>query len=43
MFDVKVLLDNEGITDEILVFLVYLAGHDEAISNLLVSKKRDDR
>ena len=30
LFDVKVLLENEGLTDEIRKgFVVYLAGHDE--------------
>lgn len=40
----KVLLENEGITDEIRTgFLIYLAGHDETMSDLLSPKKKDIR
>lgn len=44
LFDVQVLLENEGITDEIRTgFLIYLAGHDETMSDLLSPKKKDIR
>lgn len=44
LFDVKVLLENEGLTDEIRKgFVVYLAGHDETMSELLDPKKKDIR
>lgn len=36
LFDVKILLENEGLTKEILRgFVLYLAGHDETMSQLL--------
>lgn len=36
LFDIKILLDNEGITDEIrTAFIVYLAGHDRPIHEVL--------
>lgn len=42
LFDVKILSDNEGITDEIRRgFIVYLAGHDETMSELLDPKPKD--
>ncbi len=42
LFDVRVLLDNEGITDEIRkAFVVYLASHDRPIHELLDPKRKD--
>jgi predicted nucleotidyltransferase component of viral defense system len=42
LFDVKLLLENEGITDEIRKgFVVYLAGHDETMSELLNPKLKE--
>lgn len=42
LFDVKILLDNEGITDEIRkAFVVYLASHDRPIHELLDPKRKD--
>jgi predicted nucleotidyltransferase component of viral defense system len=42
LYDVKLLLENEGITDEIRKgFVVYLASHDRAISALLDPEKKD--
>lgn len=42
LFDVKILLENEGITDEIRKgFVVYLAGHDETMSELLDPERKD--
>ncbi len=42
LFDVKVLFDNEGVTDEIRRgFVIYLAGHDETMSELLDPKPKD--
>jgi len=36
IFDVKILMDNEGITDEIrTAFVIYLASHDRPMSELL--------
>ena len=36
IFDVKLLMENEGITDEIRkAFVVYLAGHDRPINELI--------
>jgi len=36
IFDIKVLMENEGITEEIrTAFVVYLAGHDRPMSELL--------
>ena len=44
LFDVKVLLKNEGITDDIRKgFLIYLAGHDETMSQLLEPSLKDIR
>lgn len=44
LFDVKVLLENEGITDEIRkVFIVYLASHNRPISELLDPAHKDIR
>ncbi len=44
LFDVKILLDNEGITDEIRrAFVVYLASHDRPIHELLDPKRKDVR
>lgn len=42
LFDVKILLENEGITDDIRKgFLIYLTGHDETMSDLLAPKKKN--
>ena len=42
LFDIKVLLQNEGITDEIRkAFVVYLACHDRPISELLNPAPKD--
>jgi predicted nucleotidyltransferase component of viral defense system len=42
LFDVKVLLENEGITEEIRKgFLIYLASHDETMSQLLDPPRKD--
>jgi hypothetical protein len=44
LFDVKILLDNEGITDDIRrAFVVYLASHDRPIHELLNPKRKDVR
>jgi predicted nucleotidyltransferase component of viral defense system len=44
LFDVKILLDNEGVTDEIRrAFVVYLASHDRPIHELLDPKRKDVR
>lgn len=44
LFDIKILLDNEGITDEIRrAFVVYLASHDRPIHELLDPKRKDVR
>jgi predicted nucleotidyltransferase component of viral defense system len=44
LFDIKILLDNEGITDEIRkAFVVYLASHDRPIHELLDPKRKDMR
>jgi predicted nucleotidyltransferase component of viral defense system len=44
LFDVKILLDNEGITDEIRkAFVVYLASHDRPMHELLDPKRKDVR
>jgi predicted nucleotidyltransferase component of viral defense system len=43
-FDVKILLDNEGITDDIRrAFVVYLASHDRPMHELLDPKRKDVR
>ena len=42
MFDVKLLLENEGITPDIRkAFVVYLAGHDRPLHELLDPKQKD--
>lgn len=42
LFDIKILLENEGITDEIRKgFIIYLAGHDETMSQLLAPSAKD--
>lgn len=44
LFDVKVLLDKEGVTDEIRkAFVVYLASHDRPISELLDPTRKEIR
>jgi len=44
LFDVKLLLDNEGITDEIRkAFVVYLASHDRPMHELLDPKPKNVR
>ena len=44
LFDVKLLLDNEGITQEIRkAFVVYLACHDRPMHELLVPKPKNIR
>lgn len=44
IFDVKVLMENEGITDEIrTAFIIYLASHDRPMSELLEPKLKDFR
>jgi len=44
MFDMKLLLENEGITPDIRkAFVVYLAGHDRPIHELLSPKQKDMR
>lgn len=44
LFDVKVLLENEGITDEIRkAFIVYLASHDRPINELIDPTRKDIR
>lgn len=44
LYDVRVLLDNEGITDEIRkAFVVYLASHDRPIHELLDPTRKDVR
>ena len=44
LFDIKILLENEGITDEIRkAFVVYLASHDRPISELLDPLRKDLR
>lgn len=41
-FDIKLLLDNEGLTDEIRkAFVVYLASHDRPMNELLKPKWKD--
>jgi predicted nucleotidyltransferase component of viral defense system len=42
IFDVKVLMENEGITDEIrTAFIIYLASHDRPMSELLEPRLKD--
>jgi len=44
LFDVKVLLENEGITDDIRkAFIVYLVSHDRPINELLDPTRKDIR
>lgn len=44
LFDVKVLLDSEGITEQIRkAFVVYLASHDRPMSELLDPSRKDIR
>lgn len=44
LFDIKLLLDNEGLTESIRqAFVVYLAGHDRPMHELLDPKKKDGR
>ena len=44
IFDVKILMENEGITDEIrTAFVIYLASHDRPMSELLDPNKKDFR
>jgi len=44
LFDVRILLDNEGITDEIRkAFVVYLASHNRPIHELLNPARKDVR
>jgi hypothetical protein len=44
LFDVKVLLENEGLTDPIRkAFIVYLASHDRPMRELLEPARRDVR
>jgi predicted nucleotidyltransferase component of viral defense system len=42
LFDIKILFDNEGITDDIRkAFIVYLASHDRPMAELLAPKRLD--
>lgn len=42
LFDIKILLENEGITEEIRkAFVVYLAGHDRPMNELLDPQMKD--
>jgi len=44
LFDIKILLDNEGITNNIRkAFVVYLASHDRPLSELLGFMRKDVR
>lgn len=44
IFDVKILMENEGITDEIrTAFVIYLASHDRPMSELLDPNRNDFR
>lgn len=44
IFDVKILMENEGITDDIrTAFVVYLASHNRPMSELLEPNKKDFR
>ncbi len=41
-FDIKILFENEGLTDDIRrAFVVYLAGHDRPMAELLEPRKTD--
>lgn len=44
IFDVKILMENEGITDDIRrMFVIYLASHDRPMSELLDPVRKDFR
>jgi len=44
IFDVKILMENEGITDDIrTAFIIYLASHDRPMSELLEPNLKDFR
>lgn len=44
LFDIKVMMENEGITDEVRsAFVVYLASHDRPMSELLEPNRKDFR
>ncbi|HHJ20977.1 MAG TPA: nucleotidyl transferase AbiEii/AbiGii toxin family protein [Gammaproteobacteria bacterium] len=44
IFDVKILMDNEGITDEIrIAFVIYLASHDRPMSELIEPNLKEFR
>jgi len=44
IFDIKILMDNEGITDEIrTAFVIYLASHDRPMSELLEPNLKEVR
>lgn len=44
LFDVKLLLESEGLTEEIRKgFLIYLVGHDETMSQLLAPERKNIR
>ncbi len=44
IFDVKILMDNEGITDEIrTAFVIYLASHDRPMNELLAPNLKEFR
>lgn len=44
IFDVKILMENEGITDEVrTAFVIYLASHDRPMSVLLDPNKKEFR
>lgn len=44
LFDVKILMENEGINDEIrTAFVIYLASHDRPMSELLEPNRNDFR
>ncbi len=44
IFDIKILMDNEGITDEIrAAFVIYLASHDRPMSELLEPNLKEFR
>ena len=44
LFDIKLLMENEGITDEVRsAFVVYLASHDRPMSELLEPNRKDFR
>jgi predicted nucleotidyltransferase component of viral defense system len=44
LFDIKILMDNEGITDEVRrAFVIYLAGHDRPMNELIDPTRKDMR